>query len=284
FGIIKLKFETLSRGVNHKDEPRAMSQEYKLPKANVMATIDVLTTQDLADVLFLQEETRAALPPEQKMFVLPQPESYFRNLLQHVNGVMIGIRTGGKLIAQMALMGPLSIEEMIDGQKLTRNEIPFHHAGPTETAVIAKSMAVHPDWRGNELSQHMLEAAMRLPMARASDHMFAQVSVDNVRSWELFLRHGFGIVAAAIDPTDDKPRFILQRPAFGFALHHMQTTNDVAPAADFNAIMRLTQREALIGQLDSKGEAYKLAFYPSADQAAVWNDEPTGTEDTTAAQ
>ncbi|MFX5530488.1 GNAT family N-acetyltransferase, partial [Acinetobacter baumannii] len=77
----------------------------------------------------------------------------------------------------------------------------------SELIVVAKSMAVHPDWRGNELSQHMLEAALDQPIASTADHVFAQISVDNVRSWELFLKRGFGVVAAAVDPTDQKPRF-----------------------------------------------------------------------------
>ncbi|MFY9288345.1 MAG: GNAT family N-acetyltransferase [Alphaproteobacteria bacterium] len=249
-----------------------MSSEYKLPKTGGTATIDILTLTDLSDVLALQEQTRASLPAEQKMFVLPQPESYFANLLEQKNGVMIGIRTEGKLISQMVLMGPLTIETMIDQQKLTRNEIDFHHANPSDSTVIAKSMAVHPDWRGNELSQHMLDTALNLPLARMADHMFAQVSVENVRSWELFLRSGFGIVAAALDPTDHKPRFILQKPSLGFALHHSQAANSIDPAADFSSIMRMTQREALIGQMD-KIDPLKLSFFASADMAAVWNDE-----------
>jgi ribosomal protein S18 acetylase RimI-like enzyme len=210
------------------------------------------------------------------MFVLPQPASYFQSLLKQQNGVMIGIRSGGNLISQMAVMGAMTVEDMIDLQKLTHNDITLHHAAPNDYAVIAKSMAVHPDWRGNELSQHMLDMAINLPIARRADHMFAQISVGNTLSWDLFLRQGFGIVAAAIDPIDNKPRFVMQKPTLGFAMHHMQTTGGVDPAMDFPAILRMTQREALIGQSDAT-EAGKLSFYASADMAAAWHDDAVTT-------
>jgi hypothetical protein len=161
---------------------------------------------------------------------------------------------------------------MVDQQKLTRNEISLHHAAPSDFAVIAKSMAVHPEWRGNELSQHMLEMALSLPITRRADHMFAQISAENTLSWELFLREGFCIVAAAIDPLDNKPRFIVQKPSLGFSVHHMHTTGGIDPVTDFPAIMRMTQREALIGQMDSVEKA-KLVFYASAEMAAAWHDE-----------
>ncbi len=254
-----------------------MIKEFKLPKAGETALIEILGPQDLAAVLELQEHTRAALPEGHKMFVLPQPESYFRDLLEGKTGLMIGIRAEGKLLSQMALMGPLTLDQMIDRQKLTRNEIEFHHAGHHDQVVIAKSMAVHPDWRGNELSQHMLEAAVNSPLAHGADHVFAQISVDNVRSWELFLREGFGIIGAGVDPGDNKPRFIVQRPTLGFSLHHMQSTHGVDPAEDFAAIMRLTQREALIGQIDKK-EPFRLAFYASADMAVAWEDTGTAAQ------
>lgn len=249
-----------------------MFKEIKLPRGGAIATIEILGLKDMDHVLALQEETRKALSDEHKMFVLPQPVSYFHNLLEQNNGVMLGIRSGGQLISQMAVMGAMTVEDMIDQQKLTRNEIDLHHAMPNDFAVIAKSMAVHPEFRGNELSQHMLEMALSIPMARRADHMFAQVSVENTHSWQLFLREGFGIVAAAIDPVDNKPRFVLQKPTLGFSMHHMQTTGDVDPFKDFPAIMRMTQREALIGQFDAVGSS-ALAFFASAEMAASWHDD-----------
>lgn len=253
-----------------------MIKQFRLPKSGEVATIRILDADDLPKVLKLQDDTRAALPESQKMFVLPQSSTYFQGLLTRENGLMIGVVVADKLVSQMAVMGPMSLADVVEQQKLTRNEVHFHHANDVDSVIMAKSMTVHPDWRGNELSQHMLETVLDLPLVRRTDHVFAQISVDNIRSWELFLRHGFGIIAAAIDPQDHKPRFIVQKPSAGFALHLQQSADDVDAGADFAAIMRLTQREALVGMLDD-GIAFKLAFYASVNSAATWYDNAANT-------
>jgi ribosomal protein S18 acetylase RimI-like enzyme len=249
-----------------------MSRDFKLAKNGDDANIVVLGIEHLAQVLALQDATRSALPDAQKMFVLPQSPEYFARLLDKRNGLMVGVRVKGQLIAQMAVMGPMTLEDAVTRNAITRNEIPFHHTEAADLVVIAKSMAVHPDWRGNELSQHMLEAALDQPIARTADHVFAQISVDNVRSWELFLRHGFGIVAAAVDPSDQKPRFILQKPALGFSLHDVASMDNLDATTDFAAIMRLTGREALIGKFEEGDLSFHLAFHADNQTAAGWSE------------
>jgi ribosomal protein S18 acetylase RimI-like enzyme len=246
-------------------------RDFKLPKTGETATVDVLDISHIAQVLGLQDETRCALPEDQKRFVLPQSREYFEKLLKRENGLMIGIHCNGQLIAQMAVMGTLALAEAIERKSVTRNQIQFHHAMPTDMIVIAKSMAVHPAWRGNELSQQMLESALSLPFVRAADHMFAQISSDNVRSWELFLKAGFGIIAAVIDPVDHKPRFVVQKPALGFALHAEASALDINPAKDFDMMARLTDREALVGMVDPL-EPARLVFHAGADTATAWTE------------
>jgi ribosomal protein S18 acetylase RimI-like enzyme len=247
---------------------RAMLNQFQLSKTRESATIEVLNSSHLGDALALHEATRAALPLEQKMFVLPQKPDYFEKFLAQRNGLMLGVRANGKLVAQLVVMGPLSLEEVIGKRAVTRNDIAFHHVGALDSIVAIKSMAVHPDFRGNELSQHILLAALELPLAQNADHIFAQISVDNARSWELFLKNGFGIVGAAVDPGDQKPRFILQKPADGFTFDMAPSADEVDPVEDFPAIMRLTQREALIGRIDeatSNGQSLRLAFSASTE-------------------
>jgi ribosomal protein S18 acetylase RimI-like enzyme len=244
-----------------------MVNRFTLPKSGLTATIDVLTSAHLPQVLELHELTRAALPEAQKMFVLPQPSGYFEKILAGTSGLMLGAVVDNKLVAQLVVMGPLSLEDVISKRAVTRNDIAFHHVGALDTIIAIKSMAVHPDYRGNELSQHILAAALELPVARQSDHVFAQISVENARSWELFLRNGFGIVGAAVDPGDKQQRFILQRPALGFSYDMAPSADDVDPVEDFQAITLLTQREALIGRIDefSPPSRLRLAFSANAE-------------------
>ena len=259
----------------YKDFPRKnrkMFNEFKLPKTGEMARAEILAPDHLEDVLILHEATRAALPTEQKMFVLPQKPDYFEKFLTQKEGVILGIMTGGKLVAQLVIMGPMPLEDVIGKRAVTRNEIMFHHVGALDQIIAIKSMAVHPDYRGNELSQHILTAALDLPFVRQADQAFAQISADNVRSWELFLKNGFGIVGAATDPGDQKARFILQKPIGGFSLDVAPSADDVDPAEDFPAITRLTQREGLIGRIDEDAPAsdgLRLAFFASAEISGV---------------
>jgi ribosomal protein S18 acetylase RimI-like enzyme len=245
-----------------------MIKQFTLPKSGATATIETLAPRHLPQVLALHDATRAALPDDQKMFVLPQPTGYFEKFLDGKNGIMLGVSTNGQLVAQLVIMGPLALEDVVTKRAVTRNSIPFHHVGVFDTVVAIKSMAVHPDFRGNELSQHILAAALEEPLLQKADHAFAQISSNNQRSWELFLRNGFGIVAAAIDPEDQKGRFILQRPIEGFSFDMAPSADDVDAVKDFPAIMQLTQREALIGRLDefpAIGGGLRLAFSADAE-------------------
>jgi ribosomal protein S18 acetylase RimI-like enzyme len=245
--------------------------QFTLPKTGTLGITRILDAEHLPAILALQDETRRALSFAQKNFVLPQTAEYFGKFLSREVGVMIGVFTEDKLIGQMVLMGPLSPEEAMRRQAVTRNEINFHHVGPLDTIVAAKSMAVHPDYRGNEISQHMLAAILQTPLAQAADHVFAQISVENVRSWDLFLRNGFGIVAAGIDPIDNKPRFVLQKPLHGFAFDRSPSADEVDPVTDFSAIIRLTGREALVGRLDEMGSvsAPRLAFVATSEMSVA---------------
>jgi len=249
----------------------AMLNQFTLAKTGETATVETLQPSHRDEVLALHDATRAALSEAQKMFVLPQPPEYFDKFLAQKNGVMLGVRAGGKLIAQLAIMGPLTLEEAVGKHAITRNRIAFHHVSALDHLVAIKSMAVHPDYRGNELSQHILTAALELPLVRQADHAFAQISSDNVRSWELFLKNGFGIVAAATDPGDQKGRFILQKPMEGFTFDMAPSADDVDPAGDFSAIVRLTQREALIGRIDEEAshDGLRLAFSASAEHSGL---------------
>jgi GNAT superfamily N-acetyltransferase len=234
-------------------------KEYALPKTGGTARVNLLGADDLADVLALQDATRAALPANMKMFILPQGTAYFQNLLTHMTGLMVGIRTQGKLIAHMALMGPMPLREAIALRVITNNDVAFPHAALTDSVVIFKSMSVHPDWRGNDLSQNLLAFALDLPFTRVVDHIFAQVSVANKRSWDVFVRQGFGIVAAALDPKDKQPRFIFQKPTFGFDFAREVIADEVDPLLDFSAIANLTQRDSLVGVYE-EGSTKHLAF------------------------
>jgi len=234
-------------------------QDFVLPINGNAAHLSVLGETDLNDVLSLQNAARDALPADKKHFILPRDIPYFQNLLAHATGRMAGVRTNGKLVAQVAMMGPLTLREALAMHAITYNDIAFHHAALTDIVIVFKSLASHPEWRGNNLANNLISFALELPFTQACHHVFAQISVGNKRSWDVFSRQGFGIVAAAYDPADGHPRFIFQKPAFGFDFADETSADDVDPSSDFPAIISLTQREALIG-IYEEGSTEKLRF------------------------
>ncbi len=240
-------------------------KELFLPKIGETARIGVLNSADIDSVIELHETTRAALPVDRKRYILPQPSIYFENLLNRKTGLMLGLRAKDKLVAQMALMGPMPLRQAIFDQVITHNEVPFHHASLSDPVIVLKSLASHPDWRGNDLAKNLVAFAIEYPFAQVCAHLFAQVSVGNKRSWDAFMRNKFGIVAAAYDPDDGLPRFIFQRPTFGFDLEPAIMADEVDPLADFPAIVSLTQREALIG-VYGEDSAEKLIFFRSREE------------------
>lgn len=249
-----------------------MAREFILPKIEGRATAHILDTSHLEQVLALQEETRAALPEAQKRFLLPRPAEYYQDFLSGKDGNMIGMLYQDRLIGQLVIMGPVSLEQATKTQAITRNDVTFHHAGTKENITVIKSVAVHPEWRGNDIAPNLLGIALDQTKACAAHHAFAHISAENIRSWEMFLQLGFGIVAAGIDPVDKQPRFVLQRPAAGFGTHHAASVKDLDPLTDFAAIMRLTNFEALIGQIDTSTLSLRLAFQSNIDNASVGSD------------
>lgn len=241
-------------------------KEFTLAKTGGIAKVSVLGEEALSDVLALHEQTRATLPEDKKNFVLPQEVSYFESLLNRSAGLMVGVYTDGALVAQMALKGPLPLREAITSHLITHNDVPFHHAGLSDTVVVFKSMASDPAWRGNGLARNLVVFASELPFTRMCDHIFLQISVGNKRSWNVFAEHHFGIVAAAYDPDDGKPRFVFQKPSFGFDFEPQVMADEVDPVADFPAIVSLTQREGLIG-VYAEGSPEKLVFLRSREAA-----------------
>jgi hypothetical protein len=246
-------------------------KEYLLPKTKDMAQIDILDSANLTAILALQDEVRAALPINQKNFITPRGTAYFQNLLARHTGLMVGIRTEGKLVAQMSLIGPMDLREALGLSIITPSQVPFAHAALSDNIVILKDLIIHPDWAEDQLAGQILSFALDLPFCQVADHLFTESLAANKASWGIFAAYGFGIVSATTDLKDGQPHFILQKPSFGFDFAPAIIVDDVDPLIDFPAIVNLTQREALVGVFEENSNN-RLAFFRSRD---VLNIVPT---------
>jgi hypothetical protein len=237
-------------------------------KQQNMFALEILKPASSRELLTLQKNARDILYSE------PYSAAAFDKFLTRENGLMIGLREAGELIAQVTLFGPILFEEANDKNLITHNDVLFHHAQPSELVIVLKSMMIRSAGRENEIARKLLPAALAQPMSRVVDHIFAQTSAEIAEDWLSFLHNGFGVVAAAVDSNGHQPRFILQKPALGFSLYPEASEENIDPVKDFTDIMRLTRQDALVGQCDLLLES-KLALHARTEAAASWYDHPS---------
>lgn len=234
-------------------------KEFTLSDNGGTARVEILGGTCLLEVLSLQDAAYAVLPSEKRRFMSRQGMAYYQNLLTRQGGVVVGVRVDGTLRASMAVLGPVDLREAIALRMITKSPVPFHHAALTDNVIVFKGMTVHPDFRGNDLNQVMLSYALDLPLVQVAHHVFAQISSGDKRRWDALSRQKFGIVSASYDPENGEPRFVFQKPAFGFDFSPEPIVDEVDHMDDFSAIINLTQREALVGMYDGTS-THKLVF------------------------
>ncbi len=243
-------------------------KEFTLSKTGGTAKIDILRDSDMDQVWALHGAVRASLPESQRDALLPQSETYYRNLLTHTTGLMVGVRVDSALAAMMALTEPMALREAIGLHMLGASGVFFHHASLDDMVSVFDAPLTNPVWSDGNLEKNLLSFAVWLPYAQSADHVFAQVPAGLTLGWGPLMRQKFGVVAAANDPENDVPQFILQKPSFGFDLEPCPMADEVDPVSDFSAIARLTQKQALIGVLESEGAA-RLSFMRNREEASL---------------
>ncbi len=193
--------------------------------------------------------------------------SYVHDKLTRENGFMLGMFEGHRLVAVMALRGPVTLREAIAEKMITRQDIMFHHAGLGDSLLICENTFLAPDCIMTDAMLRLLQGLTMTPVGRVVDHIFAEVSTPDGAILSQYLDAGFGIVSASA-PTREQPcRFVLQRAAIGFDLQREKSGDEVDPIADISAIVTLTKL-GLIGVTDNAAPG-KLAFYGSRDDLST---------------
>ena len=240
---------------------RGMGKLILLSKYNQTATVETLAPKHLDEILLLQQTIIDALPENQKRFMIERRPNYFSRFLNKIDGQMLGIFLGNRLISQGVVMSDITLGEAKEQNAITKNDIIFHYALDTDTISVIKSVGVHPEFRGNNLAQRILDAAYSLSAVKNSQHIFAQISADNHKSLEIFLRNKFFVISAHNDPTDLRTRYVLQRSKAKIKM--------VTPAkfknidfTNISLVNELTQRQLLIGV--QKKNVNTLSFYQPA--------------------
>ena len=144
----------------------------------------------------LHETVIERLPEDQKSFVLPRPEGYFRNNFQRGHGsTIMGVVCGGKLIAKCLIVHPSTGETSatLGGAIL--------HCAPEHVSIF-QSSTVHPDFRGNGIMNMMIRHWLSHATRHGRIHVQAEIETRNKQSWSQFLKAGLHIVSAHKSPVD----------------------------------------------------------------------------------
>jgi hypothetical protein len=161
----------------------------------------LLTHDDLASFLKLQQDSIDVLPAHKKHYLKPRTQE---NLKNHLDAGMaiIGIKDNyGKHIAHMLLTDPKSPATL----NLASHDIP-------KNSLVIQSLVIHPDYRPKQYAHieettkpHdlMFEQATTLAKKNNFESITAKISSKNLGSVSLFEEQNFSTSLPATSGTED---------------------------------------------------------------------------------
>lgn len=153
-----------------------------------------LNSQNLKDVMQLQQKIIAGLHPDEQHFILHRTAKEYEKTLNGTSTNMLGVFDGGTLIAQAVYNMPEAGE--------TRDMPEFKTHTPNEDLVIYEAILVDPAYRGSSLMKKMLGYIEEHAVDSGRKHSIIQIAVDNPASWINALHHGMSITKVDLDPYD----------------------------------------------------------------------------------
>lgn len=217
----------------------------------------------LKPVVALHENVRASLPEHQRHFLLPKPESYFRDLLNGIDGMLFGFVADEELVGSMALVLCNSWQDAVSKGKLT---------APDETGKLKKkygkghigiiqAMGLTPPYVGRGLSRLLLQAAVHQAAETGCAHLFAQIAEQNTLSWLRFMDQDFAIVKAW---TDGHRRFLMRwlPPA-----EKARLVKKAKPADRMSYAKTYAQMPAILAQLNARLKQNRMALLDTQSQS-----------------
>ncbi len=164
----------------------------------------LLRPDEIDAFLGLQQTVLDTLEPKDRGFFLPKTE---RDLTRYLAGagLIIGVFSGGELIAQSVLSLPLTPD--------SEAELRILRPGLDPRAIgVFKSSMVHPRYRGFQLQRAMLQTRITFLKWAGRNHALSEIAVRNTASLKGFLESNFKVVAIREDPSDGTPLYYVHLP------------------------------------------------------------------------
>lgn len=162
----------------------------------------ILDSNEWLDSVFAaHQEALAALPEQQKHFLLPKPRTYFESLLEGRGGAIIGaVDTKGELVGFCAVAQKDSWQEAQETRAVSCPDADQTMAAlcSDKQIFVVQSFCVKPTSQGKAFSQGILEHAFlwakkQVCASGKAAELVAQVSTDNQCGWTKFARAGYAM-------------------------------------------------------------------------------------------
>ena len=161
-------------------------------------TIELLGKEYLGEFLQIHDAVRAALAADQKGFLLSKERELLeRHLLRGGGNAIIGVRSGGRQIAQAIIVHPEP------GNHDYSIMLPRYPVAVPEKITFMQAASSHPDYRGQGLLLRMIEIWVAHAAQYGRTQTLAEVKVKNMPSLSVFLRAGMYIDNITHDPVRD---------------------------------------------------------------------------------
>lgn len=204
-------------------------------------TCQLLDETHLPAVMKLQTTVIEGLASSQRNFILPKTAAEFSGFLTKEKGLMVGVITEGRLIAQGLLYWPTDT-----GPGSGMTDCPNWPGTAAKSAVIM-GMLVDPQERGNNLQQILQKVRVNLAKRYNRQEILGETSAANAFSLINAMQAGAYVVSAGRDPEDG-----CQLLNFRFShTHRPQLTQKPATtlslATQFNQISRALATDKVVG-------------------------------------
>ncbi len=137
------------------------------------------------------------LNPDEQAFFLQKPRSFFANHFKKGNGnaVLAIVKEDGAVIAQAIILNPSYTSPdtgMVDMDLSCR----------TDSITVLQGVGVLPEMRGNGLMHDLVSHWLDYAYSLGKTNAIAEIDVNNIASWNVFLKEGLKLVGMGIDPSD----------------------------------------------------------------------------------
>jgi hypothetical protein len=165
-----------------------------LKKSGEQFALVSLSIRNIDAILALQDIIFDNLPEKQQSFILRKSREFFEGHLAAGN-IVLGIVHNGQLVAQSVIVNPTE-----NNPKTGMVDMALD--AKLDKVTIIQGVAVHPDYRGNNLHLAMIGAWHDIAREQKRTHILGEVAVDNHYSWSNALKEGRQIHSIGVDPSD----------------------------------------------------------------------------------